>query len=166
MEHFHNQRVAMFVDVSNMYHSAKNLYQANVNFGKILEEATKDRQLIRAFAYAIKSGAKEEEQFFERLEKQGFEVRLKDLQIFFGGAKKGDWDVGLTVEAIRLARKLDVIVLVTGDGDFVSLVEYLQEHDGARVEVMAFQKTTSAKLIEAADEFVDLGANKKKFLLH
>ncbi|MFN3301458.1 MAG: NYN domain-containing protein [Patescibacteria group bacterium] len=159
------QRVGVFVDTQNIYHSAKNLYGARINFRKLLEEAVRNRQLIRAIAYVIRSKTLEEEAFFEALEKQGFEVKLKDLQVFFGGAKKADWDVGIAVDAIKLADKLDTVVLVSGDGDFLPLVNYLKENKGCRVEIMAFKETTSGKLIESADEFIDLSSQKRKFLI-
>ena len=155
------QRVGVLVDVSNMYHSAKNLYKRRVNFAQVLKEAVAGRKLIRAVAYAIKTKTGEEDAFLDALEKQGFEVKMKDLQIFFSGVKKADWDVGITVDAIKLAEKLDVIVLVTGDGDYLPLVDYLKGTKGCLVEVLAFQKTCSTKLIEAADDFIDLGGYKK-----
>jgi len=162
---YKDQRVGVFVDVQNMYHSAKNLYKANVNFAKVLETAIADRKVIRAIAYVIRSKTREEQGFFEAIQKQGFELKIKDLQIFPGGMKKGDWDVGLAVDAIKTADKLDVIILVTGDGDFLPLVSYLRENKGCLVEVLAFGETTSARLIEVVDEFVDLSKNKKKFLI-
>ncbi len=160
-----DQRIGVFVDVANMYYSAKNIHGTRVNFGKILEEATAGRQLVRALAYVIRADTPEEQKFFEALDKQGFEVKMKDLQVFPGGAKKGDWDVGITVDAMRLSDRLDTIVLVAGDGDYIPLVRYLQEARGCRVEVMAFQESTSMKLREVADDFVDLSSDKKKFLL-
>lgn len=159
------QRVGVFVDGSNMYHSSKALYQTNVNFGKILEQAVSGRRLVRAFVYVIKSSGQEERSFFEALQKQGFEVRMKDLQVFSSGAKKGDWDVGIAIDTITMADRLDTIVLVSGDGDFVTLVQYLQMTKGCRVEVMAFAESASMKLKEAADEFVDLSLDRKTFLL-
>lgn len=155
------QRVGIFVDVSNMYHSAKNLYKKRVDFKEILKEAVAGRKLIRAIAYAIKTETEEETPFFEALSKQGFEVRMKDLQIFAGGAKKADWDVGITVDAIKLGNRLDVIVLVTGDGDYIPLVNYLQNTRGCLVEVMAFHQTASSKLIEESDDFTDLSKSRK-----
>jgi len=157
------QRVGVFIDVANMYHSAKNLFQCRVDFGQVLKEAVSGRKLIRAIAYAIKTKTGEEESFLGALEKQGFEVKVKDLQIFLSGVKKADWDVGIAVDAIRIAPKLDVIILVTGDGDFTPLVRFLRDNKGCIVEVMAFQKTCSSKLIEEADDFIDL-ASSKKFL--
>ena len=155
------QRVGVLVDVSNMYHSAKNLYKKRVNFSEVLKSAVAGRKLIRSIAYAIKTQTGEEEAFFEALSKQGFEIRMKDLQIFSSGVKKADWDVGISVDAIKLASKLDVIVLVTGDGDYLPLVEYLQNTKGCLVEVVAFKQTCSSKLIEEADDFIDMGNNKK-----
>lgn len=160
------QRVGVFVDVANLYHSAKNIYGSRVHFGHVLDVAVAKRKLIRALAYSIRSQAQtpEEDKFFDALEKQGFELRVKDLQVFAGGAKKGDWDVGMAIDMIRMSSKLDVIVLITGDGDFVPLVEYIK-HQGPYVELMAFGESASAKLIEAADDFVDLSQNKKEFLI-
>jgi uncharacterized LabA/DUF88 family protein len=146
-----------------MYHSAKNLFGSRVNYKEVLRQAVAERRLIQAHAYVIKSQAPEEQGFFDVLESQGFNIRIKDLQIFAGGAKKGDWDVGIAVDAIKLADKVDAIVLVTGDGDFVPLVRYLQENKGCQVEVMAFQESSSAKLVEEADDFTDL--SEKKYLL-
>jgi uncharacterized protein (TIGR00288 family) len=150
------QRVAILVDVQNMYHSAKNLYNARVNFKEIMKAAVAGRRLVQAYAYVIKSQAPEEQGFFDALASQGFEIRIKDLQIFAGGAKKGDWDVGLAMDAIRLASKVDVIVLVTGDGDFVPLVRYLRENQGCQVELLAFRESGSGRLIEEVDDFIDL----------
>jgi len=159
-----DQRVAVFVDVQNMYYSAKNLYDKHVNFANVLKAAVAGRKLIRATAYTIKAQTTDENNFFEALKMQGFEVKSKELQIFPGGVKKGDWDVGLAVDAIKLSRQLDVVVLVTGDGDYLPLVEYLQYH-GLLVEVIAFQRTTSSKLMEQADDFIDLSSNTRRFLI-
>ena len=158
------QRVGVFVDVQNLYYSAKNLYGRKVNFGEVLRTAVAGRKLIRAIAYVVKAQNVDEQKFFEALDNQGFEVKMKDLQVFFGGHKKGDWDVGIAVDIIRLSPKLDVVVLVTGDGDFVPLVEYLKNH-GQYVETVAFSGSASSQLISEADEFTDLGKQKLKYLL-
>ena len=161
-----HQRVGVFVDAQNMYHSAKNLYKAKVNFKKILETAVGDRRLIRAFIYVIRTEGGEEKAFVEALEKGGYEIKEKDLQIFAGGMKKADWDVGMAMDAVILADKIDVAVLVTGDGDFVPLVEYLRISQGLKVEAISFGRSTSAKLKEAVDLFTDLGSDPKKFLIY
>jgi uncharacterized LabA/DUF88 family protein len=160
-----NQRVAVLMDVQNMYHSAKHIYKARVNFKEVLKAAVAGRQLVRAIAYVIKTESGEEQPFFEALSKMGIELKMKELQIFPGGMKKADWDVGMTVDAVRFAElMIDAIILVTGDGDFVPLVEYIQGK-GRQVDVVAFGKSTSARLKEAADDFIDLGEDIKRFLI-
>ncbi len=147
-----------------MYYSAKNIYERKVNFGEIMKTAADGRNLIRAIAYVIKADVEQEANFFEALHKQGYEVKAKDLQIFFGGAKKGDWDVGIAMDVMRTAAKLDVVVLVSGDGDFKDLLEHIKSL-GCRAEVIAFKKTASARLIDEADRFTDLGNLKEKILI-
>ena len=159
------QRIGVLVDVQNMYYTAKVLYKKKVNFKNILNEAIGGRKFIRAIAYGVKTEEGLEEKFFEALEKHGLEVKTKDLQIFAGGSKKADWDVGIAVDAIKLSKSLDVIVLVSGDGDYIPAIEYIKNTTGCRVEVIAFQKSTSSKLIEAVDGFTDLSENKKRFLI-
>lgn len=159
-----NHRIGVFVDVSNMYHSAKNLYKARVNFRELLKLATANRQLVRAIAYVVKSDTEEEKAFFDALEKAGYELKSKDLQIFPGGMKKGDWDVAVAVDAISLSKQLDVVVIVSGDGDYEPLVEYLK-FSGLIVEVVGFKRSTSSKLIDVANNFTDLEELKDKILL-
>jgi uncharacterized LabA/DUF88 family protein len=152
-----SQRIGIFIDVQNLYHSAKNFYRGRVNYNLLIDYLTDKRNLIRAMAYVVKSDtAIGEASFFEALENAGLELRSKDLQIYPDGMKKADWDVGMAVDAIRMSSFLDVIVLVTGDGDFLPLVDYLKWGSGRLVEVAAFKKTASAKLQEAADKFINL----------
>lgn len=158
------QRVAVLMDIQNMYHSAKNLYGSRVNFGEVLKSAVAGRKLIRAVAYVVRTETPEEKSFFEALTNLGIETKVKDLQVFPGGMKKGDWDVGMAVDAIKLAPQLDALVLVTGDGDFIPLVEYLK-NQGRQVELMAFSKSGSSKLIKAVDDFIDLSENQRKYLI-
>ena len=181
-----SQRVGVFIDVVNLYHSAKNIYHGRVNYAELMKHLVGGRQLVRAMAYVVKSEGIElqhaenvkirparptglrpaavpgtanlssEGAFFEALEKAGLELRVKDLQIYADGTKKGDWDVGMAVDAIRQAPFLDVIVLVTGDGDFLPLVDYLKWGMGRMVEVAAFRRSASAKIQEAADRFINI----------
>ena len=160
------QRVRVFIDTQNVYHSAKNIYHSRANFGNILKDAVAGRRLVRARAYAVTTESGEEKGFFEALTKLGIEMRLKELQIFSGGAKKADWDVGLAVDAIVASQKLDTVILITGDGDFVPLVQYLQTHGGCQVEVVSFGRSTSLKLKEATDDFLDLDADPRRYLLN
>lgn len=157
------QRVLVLFDVQNLYYSAKQLFSTKVNFREILKYAVNGRRLVRAIAYVIKTDIKEESTFHEALENIGIEVKAKDIQIFYGGAKKGDWDIGIAMDAVRVEPKVDTVVLVSGDGDFKDLLSYLKGH-GCRVEVMAFGQTTSRFLKDEADDFFDLSRNPK-FLL-
>ena len=152
-----NQRVGIFIDVQNLYHSAKNLYHGRVNYKELIKHLVAGRQLIRAVAYVVKSEtALGEAAFFEALEKEGLELRSKDLQIYPDGTKKADWDVGMAVDAIRMAPFLDSVILVTGDGDFCPLVDYLKWGVGRLVEVAAFRRSASGKIQESADRFINM----------
>ncbi len=162
---FHkDQRVGIFIDTQNLYHSARSFFQANVNYRMLVETAVAGRKLVRAFAYVIKSDTSEETKFFEALQELGIETRIKDLQIFYSGEKKADWDVGIAIDIVRLSEKLDAVVLVSGDGDFTEVLKYVRSR-GIRAEVMAFKKTTSMKLVEEADTFHDLGSDPARFLI-
>jgi len=158
------QRVGVLIDVQNLYYSARNLYNARVNFKEILKTAVSNRNLIRAFAYVVSTKTGEERPFFEALVNLGIETRAKELQEFYGGQKKADWDVGIVIDAIRISPSVDALVLVSGDGDFIPLAQYLK-NQGKRVEIIAFGKSASGKLKEEADEFIDLCENSKKYLL-
>jgi uncharacterized LabA/DUF88 family protein len=162
---YKGQRVGVFVDVQNLYYSARNIYKSKVNFRAILKEAVKERSLIRAIAYVIKADVKDEVNFFEALKNLGYEVKEKDLQIFYGGARKGDWDIGIAMDMIELAPRLDTVILVSGDGDFVPLLRHVKHAMGCYAEVIAFGKSSSQKLIEEADYFMDLDTDPEKFLI-
>ncbi|PIQ66964.1 MAG: hypothetical protein CO184_01475 [Candidatus Zambryskibacteria bacterium CG_4_9_14_3_um_filter_40_16] len=159
------QRVGIFIDAQNLYHSAKNLYKSRVNFSQVVKDALAGRKLVRAVAYVITTESGDEKNFFEALKNAGIETKTKDLQIFFGGSKKADWDVGMAVDAVKMANRLDAIILVSGDGDFIPLVEYLQNTHGCQVELATFGKSASGKLIDLVDDFIDLDKNPKKYLL-
>ncbi len=176
------QRIGIFVDAQNLYHSAKNLYHGRVNYQELLRHLGAGRKVIRMIAYVVRSEGIEEvgttpaqpprlrvhnpreggetvsgeAAFFEKLEESGLELRMKDIQIYHGGTKKADWDVGMAVDAIRMAPSLDVVILVTGDGDFVPLVDYLKWGLGKQVEVAAFGRSASLKLKEACDYFINI----------
>ena len=158
------QRVGIFIDTQNLYHSARNIHKARVNFSNLIKRSLADRILVRAIAYVIATESGEEQGFFDALQKAGIETKLKDLQIFFGGTKKADWDVGIVIDMISLAQKLDVICLVSGDGDFVPAVEYVK-HIGCQVEVLAFEESCSAQLKTVADDFTNLSLDKRAFLM-
>lgn len=160
------QRVGIFVDVGNLYHSAKHLYNGNVNYSKILENAAAKRPIVRSIAYVVKADSPKESDFFDALEKAGYEVKSKDIQIFAGGQKKGDWDVGIAMDAIKISDRIDVVILVSGDGDYTPLVTYLQENKGCLVEVVAFGRSASKQLVETCDGFTDLDADPTTYIIN
>jgi len=159
-----DQRVGVFVDVQNMYYSAKNLYESKVDFEKLLDQAVMNRALVRAKAYVIQADTPDEENFFEALRQIGYEVKAKELKEFYGGQKKGDWDIGITIDMIQEAKKLDSVVLVTGDGDFAPVVNHL-ESLGCRVEVMSFGSSSAKEIREAATKFLDMDENHERYLV-
>lgn len=158
------QRVAVLVDVQNLYYSAKNLYSSHVSYKTLLNLAVGGRILTRAIAYVIRTPQRTEETFFEAINTSGFEVKEKNLQIFADGATKGDWDLGIAMDAIRLGHKVDSIILCSGDGDYKDLINYLQQSLGCLVEVVAFKHTANKELTEIADDFVDLDELKDQVL--
>ncbi len=161
-----DQRVGIFIDVQNLYHSAKNLYKSRVNFKELIKHLLGGRKLIRSVAYVVKTETEQtahpegartaspEATFFDALKQAGIELRMKDIQIYPGGMKKADWDVGMAVDAIRMAGFLDVVILVTGDGDFLPLVDYLKWGSGKLVEVAAFSRTAKTEMKTQGDEFI------------
>ena len=159
-----DQRVAVLVDSQNLYHSSQSAYSRNIDYSALLEEAVRDRAIVRAIAYVIRADSPEEESFFEALNDIGFETKIKAIKTFADGTKKADWDVGMSLDAVSLASHADTVVLCTGDGDFARLCTYLR-HEGVRVETMGFGQSTADELVEAADEFVDLAEREDRFLL-
>jgi uncharacterized LabA/DUF88 family protein len=160
-----DQRVGVFIDTQNLYHTAKHIYKRKVNFANVVKEVLCGRKLIRAIAYVITTENEDEKAFLSALTKAGIETKAKDLQVFYDGSKKADWDIGLAIDAVTMAPKLDAIVIISGDGDFVPLCEYLRYHHGVQVEVATFGQSASAMLKDAADDFLDLSAHPKKYLL-
>ncbi|WP_418281344.1 NYN domain-containing protein [Halorubrum sp. DTA98] len=159
-----DQRVAVLVDSQNLYHSSQSVYSRNIDYSALLEEAVRDRALVRAIAYVIRAESPDEESFFEALNDIGFETKIKAIKTFADGSKKADWDVGMSLDAVSLASHADTVVLCTGDGDFARLCTYLR-HEGVRVEAMGFSNSTADELVAAADEFVDLSEREETFLL-
>jgi uncharacterized LabA/DUF88 family protein len=159
-----DQRVGVFIDTQNMYYSARHLFQRKVNFKSIVEDAVAGRLLIRALAYVVKTKTADEQPFFDALQKSGIETREKDLMEYASGHKKADWDVGLAIDVVHMLDILDVVVIVSGDGDYLPLVEHIQSR-GRIAEVMAFGETTSSNLVNYVDDYIDLSQNKKRYLI-
>ncbi|WP_457622132.1 LabA-like NYN domain-containing protein [Persephonella sp.] len=164
-ELYRNQRVAVFLDIQNLYYSARDSFNRKVNFESVLEKVLNGRVLIRAIAYLVKLQGVDQKGFINTLKHIGYQVRVKEPKIFkrldeYGNlwtTIKADWDMGIAMDAISLAEKIDVAVLASGDGDFADLVRYLHTK-GVKVEIAAFKQTAAKELIEIADEFIDLTA--------
>ena len=152
------QRCAILVDVQNMFYSAKHLFSGKINYDHLLEATSRRRKVVRAIAYAVKTPEIDQEKFIKLLYELGFEIRMKDLKIRADGTAKGDWDMGIAIDAISLVDKVDCIVLVSGDGDYVPLVEHLKAR-GCRVEVYSFRSNTAQELIESATEYYLMDKN-------
>ncbi|MBT5953628.1 NYN domain-containing protein [bacterium] len=144
------QRVGVFVDVQNMFYSAKKITNSRLNFSKLMEKAVRGRQLIRAISYIVDAPDIDQTNFIEMLKSNGYETKRKELRMRADGSSKGDWDMGIAIDAITLAEKLDIIVLVSGDGDFADLVYHLKSR-GVLVEAISFLKSTNEDLINAVD---------------
>jgi uncharacterized LabA/DUF88 family protein len=147
-----NAQVALFVDVQNMFYSAKNLYNGRLDYEKFLEAAVGDRTLVQATAYIVQTPDIDQTKFISLLKSIGYVVRTMDLKTGTGGFAKGNWDVGMTIDILNLIDKVDALVLATGDGDFVPIVKLFQKK-GVRVEIVSFAYNTAIDLKETADRF-------------
>lgn len=159
-----HRRVGVFIDVQNMYYSARNIFNRKVNFSNIVEKSVGEADLIRAIAYTISTKTGDESAFFEALRKKGIEVASKELLEYNSGVKKGDWDVGITIDIVRMLDMLDVVVLVSGDGDYVPLANYVKSR-GRIMHVASFRESTSTALVAAVDIYTNLSDDQKTYLI-
>jgi uncharacterized LabA/DUF88 family protein len=155
------RRVGVFIDVQNMYYGARRL-KGKLDFDALLQAAVQDRRLIRATAYVVESKETDQSQFIAMLEKRAIDVRRKALRVRADGSMKGDWDMELALDILDSAPSLDVVVLVSGDGDFTSLVRRVKAM-GPQVEVVAFPRNTAKSLVEVADRFQPLD---RRFMIY
>lgn len=149
------EKVALFVDVQNVYYTTRQAFETNLDYNELWRRVTEGRQLTKAFAYAIDRGDQKQKQFQNILRAIGFEVKLKPFIQRSDGSAKGDWDVGITIDALSETKDADVVVLVSGDGDFDLLVDKLRQQ-GKRVEVYGVQALTANSLINAASTYVPI----------
>ncbi len=155
-----SERVALFIDVQNMWYAARQQHgiAARLDFEKLMQAAVNDRRLIRAYAYVIQTPEVDQSGFVTMLEQFSYEVKRKDLRRRSDGSAKGDWDMEMAIDMIRMAEKVDVVILASGDGDFVSLIQLLKEL-GPRVEVFSFPHNTARDLMETADHYHPIDAS-------
>lgn len=148
------EKVAIFVDVQNIYYTTKQSYQRHFNYSAFWAQATANREVVAAVAYAIDKGDSKQQGFQQILRNIGFEVKLKPYIQRSDGSAKGDWDVGITLDVIDYAAQVDVIILLSGDGDFGLLLDKAQKSYGVTTEVYGVPTLTAPSLINLADRFI------------
>ncbi|WP_417864629.1 NYN domain-containing protein [Vreelandella venusta] len=147
-------KVAILVDIQNVYYTVREAYGKNFDYNKFWAQVTADRDVVAAFCYAIDRGDQKQREFQNILKAIGFNVKLKPFIQRSDGSAKGDWDVGIALDAMEYAEQADIIVLVSGDGDFDLLVNKIRVKYGKKVEVYGVPQLTAAALINAASEFI------------
>jgi uncharacterized LabA/DUF88 family protein len=150
------EKVALFVDVQNVYYTTQQAFSGRFNYNAFWKAATGNRQVVQATAYAIERGDEKQKQFQNILRAIGFEVKLKPFIQRADGSAKGDWDVGITLDVMEHAPDVDTVVLVSGDGDFDQLVHRVREKYRIAVEVYGVEQLTASSLIRAASKFVPI----------
>lgn len=152
-------KVAIFVDVQNVYYTSRQTFRQNFDYNTFWSKVTQGREVVSAFAYAIDRGDQKQHEFQNILRAIGFEVKLKPFIQRADGSAKGDWDVGITIDAMDYSQEADVVVLVSGDGDFDLLVNKLRIDKGKKVEVYGVAKLTANSLVQAASEFIPIDSS-------
>jgi len=150
------QKVAVFVDVQNIYYTTKQFHNCNFDYNIFWAKATSNREVVKAIAYAIDKNDEKQKQFQNILKAIGFEIKLKPFIQRSDGSAKGDWDVGITLDVMEYAKEADVVVLASGDGDFDLLVNKIREDYGVSVEVFGVAQLTATSLINAATKFISI----------
>lgn len=150
------QTVAVFVDVQNMYHSAKKTFGRNLSYSKMLRSCVRSRRLVRSLAYVIDREGVDQVSFFDHLRYCGFEVRKREVIERMDGSRKAEWELGMAMDMLTIADKVDTIIIVSGNGVFADLVPALRAK-GVKVEACAFRESMSDLLQRAVDQYHFLG---------
>jgi len=150
------QKVAVFVDVQNIYYTTKQFHNCNFDYNTFWAKATSNREVVKAIAYAIDKNDEKQKQFQNILKAIGFEIKLKPFIQRIDGSAKGDWDVGITLDVMEYAKEADVVVLASGDGDFDLLVNKIRNDFGVSVEVYGVAQLTAASLMSSATKFISI----------
>jgi uncharacterized LabA/DUF88 family protein len=150
------KRVAIFVDVQNIYYTTRQAFQAHFDYNAFWRQVTADREVVTATAFAIDRGDEKQRQFQNILRGIGFAVKLKPFIARADGSSKGDWDVGITIDVLDSAADADIIVIASGDGDFDLLAQRVREKHAVEVEIYGVPQLTAASLIRAATRFVPI----------
>jgi uncharacterized LabA/DUF88 family protein len=153
------KKIALFVDVQNIYYTTRQAYGRQFNYRKLWEKISADGEIVSATAYAIHRNDDKQLKFQDALRHIGFTIKLKPYIQRSDGSAKGDWDVGIAIDMLDKAPDVDAVVLLSGDGDFDLLLEKIRTDTGASVEVYGVQELTANSLIKAADKFHPIGEN-------
>jgi len=146
------QRVAVFVDVQNMYHSAKKCYGSNLSYSKMLRACVRNRRLVRSIAYVIEREGIDQISFTDHLRYCGFEVRKREVIERADGSRKAEWETGIAMDMIRIADKVDVIIAVSGNGIFADVAPLIKAK-GCKFECCAFRESMSDVLTKSVDQY-------------
>ncbi len=152
-------KVAIFADVQNLYYTVKQRYQCHFDYGAFWEHATAGRSIVKAIAYATDKGDRKQKDFQQILERMGFKIKLTPFLQRRDGSAKGDWDVGIALDMIEYAKRVDIIVLASGDGDFTTVVDKIRQEHKVSVEVYGVPELTASSLINSATRFVPIQGN-------
>jgi uncharacterized LabA/DUF88 family protein len=152
-------KVAVFADVQNMYYTVKQRYNCHFDYGVLLEQATSGRSIVKAIAYATDKGDRKQIDFQQILRRIGFEIKLTPFLQRRDGSAKGDWDVGIALDMIEYAKRVDTIVLASGDGDYTVVVDKIRHEHDVSVEIYGVPDLTASTLIESATRFVPIQGN-------
>ena len=153
------EKVSLFVDVQNIYYTTKSVYQRGFDYNKFWTQATHNRQIVTARAYATSRGDKKQTEFQNILRAIGFNVRLKPFIVRNDGSSKGDWDVGITIDVMEFAKESDIIVLASGDGDFDLLIKTIKVKFNTDSEIYGVPRLTASSLIAEATSFKPIDEN-------
>ena len=153
------ERVALFVDVQNVYYTTREAFGRHFDYHAFWARFAAGREVVVANAYAVERGDPRQRQFQAILRTIGFDVKLKPFIQRRDGSAKGDWDVGIALDAMEAGPRVDHLVLVSGDGDFDLLVDRLRQRFGIRVTVVGVARLTADSLVRAASDFVPVDAS-------
>ncbi|MDP2562721.1 NYN domain-containing protein [Psychrobium sp. 1_MG-2023] len=150
------KKIALFVDVQNIYYTTRDTYQRPFNYRKLWQVLSERGDIVQANAYAIDRGDEQQQKFQSALKHIGFNIKLKPFIQRSDGSAKGDWDVGITIDVLRSANEVDEVILLSGDGDFAILLDEIKQRDNVTTTVYGVLKLTANALVQAADHFIPI----------
>ena len=151
------KKIAIFVDVQNIYYTTRDTYARQFNYKKLWQKISAEGEIICANAYATHRGDDRQIKFQDALKHIGFTVKLKPFIQRADGSAKGDWDVGITIDVMEIAKEVDTVILLSGDGDFGLLLEKIKNTYSVSTEVYGVPALTAKNLIESANTFHPIG---------